>query len=557
MFWATGQRIMKAAAFVKERKDLFGFYITNFSCGPDSFLLTYFRDLMAGKPSLTLELDQHTANAGIDTRIEAALDIMQSYHRLGPARQRPSPHVRPARVEEHDGSLTVLTSDGERLPLTHPRVEVVIPSMGFYGTQAVAAVMRGVGIAARALPVADREALLAARRNASCKECLPYLVTLGSFLSYLEKKQDHSKVTLCFLPTGGGPCRLGQYCRAVEAVFHRLRLANAALFTLTDENGYAGLGVRALLRGWQGIVTADVLEDVRSFLGVAAVRPAAALAEVDACWREVVTWLEGRTSVRYTVLLSLVADRLARIATRRGLHEVPVVSVVGEYYVRKDLFSRRNLVDYLQSHGFMVKVAPAMEYLCYSTRNILHGLQEGRTSPLQRFKTAVQARLQEWWEQRIKSAIARSGLYRFEMTDVERTIAGAAHLVSDQFRGEALLTVGSALREILDESCGVVAIGPFGCMPSRVAESILVKEMNGAGKRRMALPGRYAEAFAADEEFPFLSIETDGNAFPQVVQANLEAFVLRARRLHTRLTELEGRKVVDEGEQVGRTVGIA
>ena len=35
---------------------LFGTYITNFSCGPDSFIIGYFRDIMGRKPSLTLEL---------------------------------------------------------------------------------------------------------------------------------------------------------------------------------------------------------------------------------------------------------------------------------------------------------------------------------------------------------------------------------------------------------------------------------------------------------------------------------------------------------------------
>ena len=84
MFWGMGQKIMKAAQFVAERENLFGFYITNFSCGPDSFLIGFFRNVMKSKPSLTLELDQHTADAGIDTRIEAALDIITSYRRIAP-----------------------------------------------------------------------------------------------------------------------------------------------------------------------------------------------------------------------------------------------------------------------------------------------------------------------------------------------------------------------------------------------------------------------------------------------------------------------------------------
>ena len=37
---------------------------------------------MGRKPSLTLELDSHTADAGLETRVEAFLDIVQAYRQL-------------------------------------------------------------------------------------------------------------------------------------------------------------------------------------------------------------------------------------------------------------------------------------------------------------------------------------------------------------------------------------------------------------------------------------------------------------------------------------------
>ena len=152
MFWAMGAKNMKAAQFVKKRSDLFGFYVTNFSCGPDSFLLGYFRRLMGSKPSLTLEVDQHTADAGIDTRVEAALDIMTSYRRIeGLARPDKTP-FRPARVL-YGKETTVISSSGKQYSLTDPAVEIVLPSMGKYTTEAIGAVLRSRGINARALPI--------------------------------------------------------------------------------------------------------------------------------------------------------------------------------------------------------------------------------------------------------------------------------------------------------------------------------------------------------------------------------------------------------------------
>jgi predicted nucleotide-binding protein (sugar kinase/HSP70/actin superfamily) len=128
------------------------------------------------------------------------------------------------------------------------------------------------------------------------------------------------------------------------------------------------------------------------------------------------------------------------------------------------------------------------------------------------------------------------------MIDVAKTIDGVKHLINVNFRGECILTVGLSLREILEESCGVISIGPFGCMPSRVAEAVLKKEMDVRGKARMPGWDEKAHLFADIDTFPFLSIETDGSPFPQLIEANLEAFVLQARRVHEKLVVLRGRR---------------
>lgn len=79
MYWHYGQKIMATARYVAQHKRLFGIYFTNFMCGPDSYIMTYFKEEMgkAGKPYLCLQFDGHGADAGYLTRIEAALE---SFH---------------------------------------------------------------------------------------------------------------------------------------------------------------------------------------------------------------------------------------------------------------------------------------------------------------------------------------------------------------------------------------------------------------------------------------------------------------------------------------------
>ena len=520
---------MKGAALAAASDNLFGVYITNFSCGPDSFLLGYFREAMGDRPSLTLELDEHTADAGIDTRIEAALEIMKRWRNMKNIAAESAAFKAATCVFPW-----VETSEGERLHISDKRVEVLVPSFGSDASAVVAAMLRGIGVNAKALPTADGEVLRKGRRNTTCKECLPYIVNTGAFLTHIDNRAKDS-VSVFMMATGGGPCRLGQYFRAFEKLIEKEQISNAAMLTITDQNGYGGLGSRMLLKAWQAVVFTDTLSDIRSMLNVCASDRKEASKILEACTRQITLWFEGRISMRFSKLLMIVSHKLSCIPLARDPKTVPAISLIGEIFVRRDEFSRKNIVEYLESRGFMVRIAPLGEYPYYGNYVLNSGLDERKVSLSEKLKRKAVSGIQEWWEERIKRIMAKSGLYHFEMIEVDKTIEGVSHLLDPNFRGECILTVGLAMREIIHDSCGVISIGPFGCMYSRMAEAMLKKELSPEGLARMP---DHASVPKGLESLPFLAIETDGNPFPQLVEANLEAFVLQAKRLH----DLVGKK---------------
>ncbi len=76
MFWRSGQDILAAARLIRTTPHLHAIYMTNFGCGPDSFLLSFFQREL-DKPFLELELDAHNADAGLVTRCEAFFDSLR------------------------------------------------------------------------------------------------------------------------------------------------------------------------------------------------------------------------------------------------------------------------------------------------------------------------------------------------------------------------------------------------------------------------------------------------------------------------------------------------
>jgi predicted CoA-substrate-specific enzyme activase len=88
MYWSLGRHVLAAARLVGQDPNLDIIYITNFKCGPDSFVKHFARPAV-GKPFLTLQFDGHSNDAGIMTRCEAYLD---SKGILRPQTTKPQPH---------------------------------------------------------------------------------------------------------------------------------------------------------------------------------------------------------------------------------------------------------------------------------------------------------------------------------------------------------------------------------------------------------------------------------------------------------------------------------
>ncbi len=78
MYWGLGAKILRTSKIVASNPDFFGLHLTNFGCGADSFLEHFFRHIMGDKPYMILELDEHSAVAGVMTRLEAYKNVIDN-----------------------------------------------------------------------------------------------------------------------------------------------------------------------------------------------------------------------------------------------------------------------------------------------------------------------------------------------------------------------------------------------------------------------------------------------------------------------------------------------
>jgi len=77
-FWTFHRNLFGASGALCRQKKIHGIiYLSSFACGIDSIVIDLIRFNLENFPMLVIKLDEHTGEAGVDTRLEAFLDMLE------------------------------------------------------------------------------------------------------------------------------------------------------------------------------------------------------------------------------------------------------------------------------------------------------------------------------------------------------------------------------------------------------------------------------------------------------------------------------------------------
>ena len=214
LHWYFGKKILKATEFVARHPKLFPVYITNFRCSPDSFILSYFKDIMEryGKPYLILQLDELSSDVGYQTRIEAALDSFQNWKQKSPRK----------------GDTFSF------LPLKKDKIWI-LPHIDDVATNLASAVFKRFGyeaIVAEETPHSIVEGL----KLVGGGECIPTAALIGSIIHTVKKYGLKPNKTAAIVPTSFIPCNFPQIPLIMYLGFKRAGLEDLKIFTTAVAN---------------------------------------------------------------------------------------------------------------------------------------------------------------------------------------------------------------------------------------------------------------------------------------------------------------------------------
>ena len=450
MFWIYGQMIIAAAKMVRGSRNLYAVYLTNYGCGPDSFLVSFVREIMKGKPFLALELDEHSGDAGYMTRIEAYLDVIR--HDKG----SPAPQPQSGKISRSLANKTLW-----------------IPPMQPAGAHLVAAAFRRFGYDARPLPDENEQTCALGRSLAAGNECLPMALTIGSFVSMLRGCSRRAKDQVLFMPTSDGPCRFGQYALMHRLILDRLGYTETGVLSPSSQNTYAGLSMALRNCMWRAVVVSDILFKARCRLKPYELQAGATEYTYRKAVERMVHGFERGEAV--TAAFSEAIGWFSNIG-HSPLNTKPLVGVVGEIFVRSNPYSNERLVDEIEKRGAEAWVSPVAEWVLYSAW--MQKRESARRGPLKRWIAQLNAGLGNRYlhrDERMWYNLAGKIVAARREPEISAVIAAGGRYVPVDFSGETILTLGRAALFAGQGARLVVNVAPFGCMHGVITSAIFHK----------------------------------------------------------------------------------
>jgi predicted CoA-substrate-specific enzyme activase len=454
MYWKAGQKILCAGSLISEDPRLFGLYVTNFACGPDSYMLKFFSKQTEGKPFLTIEIDEHSADAGIITRCEAFIDTIRNARTRGTSRL-----IQMVSISSNHTNLR----------------RVYIPYMIDHGYVLTAA-MKYCGVDAEPLPESDDLTLEIGRKYTTGKECYPSIITSGDIVKKTMAPDFDPEHAAFFMPAASGPCRFGQYNRLHRMILDELGLQQVPILVFDQTGGYhrdmASLGQGFRLHAWRAITILDSMQKMQLERRPYEVNRG----EIDGVYRHYLELLIDKVGRKSDVLKEFsaeVSNAFESVKIDKSVSK-PRVGIVGEIFVRSNYFANDRLVGKLESRGAQVGVPPLEEWLDYidhqrKRRNRKHLEGGWRDWTKQKLTEIVQERVAEPLRKQFDGSIE---LFTRELP-TQAIIDKGKNYLTPAVEGEAILSMGRVVEYAEHGFDGLVNIIPFGCMPGTIVSLLL------------------------------------------------------------------------------------
>ncbi|HNW82921.1 MAG TPA: acyl-CoA dehydratase activase [bacterium] len=362
--WGYGRKLVQTARVLKKHKFLGAVIVTNFGCGPDSFVDQYLEYELKEVPHIILEFDDHQAEAGLITRLEAFSRNFKISEKSA------------KRIEGRDPGKP-------RIPLRE--YTYYIPSFMEHA-YAITGALKASGCKTVLLPPTDEESWNLGLKYAYGRECHPFISFTGDILKAAQDPDFVPEKACYFGPSYFGACLLPQYLLALHLILERIGLEDITVMNVTDETNMKELGWPYMIRLALGVYTIDRFFKWKTEIELYEAVPG----EVNKVYKEIILDLEkGLAEGSFFKILRKSVKRFKAVALTEKDGTKPKIGIVGDVYTRVNEHSNDHLYSKLKEMGYEVWTSCSLIDISFMGMEQLHVELSRKGNKIKSFFTRI------------------------------------------------------------------------------------------------------------------------------------------------------------------------
>ncbi len=454
--WKFGDVILNAAEYIGGKPKLYPVLLTAFKCSPDSFVLSYFKEVMDAhdKPYLVLQIDEHGSAVGYETRIEAAIRSFRNHYR-GHGMIKPK-------------------SRSESVALSLNREDtILIPNFDNLSCSLICAALEHAGYKTQLIEETPTTVISSLRMNDG--QCLPISAITQGAVETIQKYGLPPERTAIFLNTITKlACNFPQYPLMAKKFLQQYGGGFEQVKIYATEFEMRSMPLEVIYDVYCSYLLGGLLRRMACKIRPYEVIPGQTEKLVEKAQSALYYCIAAGES-KETIFRQIVAD-FADIPVTDQYGKRPKVSIIGDLYVRDNDVFNQQLVRELEMHGAEVVTTPYTYILrMLAQKHTYHLREDGRYLSLVRDKLLLE--ILEKFERRffnIANEILDEDFPEFDESFYERLTDFNLSLQHGGETAQNLIKIYSLMQHYPDIRM-FIHVNPIFCCPALVSESIFKK----------------------------------------------------------------------------------
>ncbi len=463
--WSYTNRLYAAAKWAGRMKNIELVQITSFGCGPDAISTDEVRDIIRrnGKIYTLIKMDEIANLGAVKIRLRSMLEALkENAGRYQPVKSGIKQSLK--NDMKHETNFSAETEQKKKI--------LIAPFFSPFYSPLLPHAFRPLGYRLDVLPPQDRESLELGLKTINNDMCYPAVLVAGDIAKAFKSGRYNPEETAVILTQTGGQCRASSYVSLIRKGLYDAGLDEVPVITISNDevSSHAGFKIdkKALVKRLAlGIIFADPLAQMYLSTHVKEKNKGDSAILHKKYLDKMVEGIENADFHYLLELLKQAVKEFNEIEIENPM--VPKIGLVGEIFVKYNIFANGNIIEWLSGQGVEVILPPLQSFFAQHFINETYDQNAlFKRSLADRIKSNLLEIYSKYYVGKIEKVMQKFQFYRKchdlrKLSEITGEIVNLANKA-----GEGWLLTAEMIALLEGGINNIVCLQPFGCISNHI-----------------------------------------------------------------------------------------